>query len=73
MKIETKFSIGDVIYYIRDNKVHKDTVNKIEIVIEKKGVGKIGINALYSVGAYGEYRRYEKEIFANKEELLESL
>ena len=68
MKIETKFNIGDAVYYMRDNKVDKSTVNKIDIVIGGKGV-----SVAYWVGLHGEYKRHEGYIFANKEELLKSL
>ena len=69
MIIETKFSVGDLIYYMEDNKVWCDTIGYITTHTNENGSS---IN--YAVWRNANWNVYkEKDVFATKEDLLNSL
>lgn len=70
MKIETKFNIGDTVYFIYKNKIVSEKVYKL--YVEKEGENDLSIK-------YGFYIDHdyamvdEGNCFVNKEELINSL
>lgn len=70
MIIQTKYSVGDLVWYIDDNKVKSKQLACIDIICSDSIESRIQIR--YSPS--GSFRDYcESEIFASKEELLASL
>lgn len=79
MKIETRFNIGDTVFYMMDNRVRSGVVSGIFTVTTAydRESGKVEKDILYSLYAgnvvlntikYGQHR-----LFGSKEELLASL
>jgi len=66
MKVTTKFNIGDVVWYVSDNKVNKLDVTGVVIDVDDTGT-KIEYYLHYDI------KLTEEELFKTKEELLESL
>lgn len=66
MKIETKFNIGDCVYFMSSNTVQKDFIQAICILIPENQFPEIK----YAIPSH--YYSQDK-IFASKEELLKSL
>ena len=75
MEINTKLSIGDEMFYMRDNKVQSVTLTDMSINIDGALVEgdkpEITIEITYQTFGGGWLR--EEEVFATKEELLKSL
>ena len=72
MKIETKYNIGDVLFYFKDNAVCSNAVTDIDIKVYYSG----GVYAYYSLGlgnCYQTDRRGENELFKTKKALINSL
>ena len=73
MIIETRYNIGDRVWFMHDNKVKSEIIIKIDVVIEKDmnctGVHK---SIEYSLFNYSRYYTEDK-LFHTKEELLKSL
>lgn len=76
MKIETKYSIKDVLYFMYSNRIQSGRPNKINIVLQEC------TNSVTRKRDYTTYIEYifnsntmrrESEVFATKEELIESL
>lgn len=69
MKIETRFNVGDAVWFMQNNK--PDTSKVIAIKVEANR----SITAVHCViDYYGvEESMYEKYLFATKEELIASL
>lgn len=79
MKAEIKYDLNQEVWFIENGKVVKDTVLKVKFEIEKSyekieyyfkdNVGVV------SNGYYGSYYRIfkEEQVFATKEELINSL
>lgn len=69
MIIETKYNIGDIVFYMLEDTICKGII--IEISISKIGNS---ITYLYHIGSNGVYRIFSENcIFPTKEELLKSL
>lgn len=72
MQIETKFKPGDTVYFIHDNKVVEDIVLFLEIVARLDSS-----EIKYAMTKTSDRMKYirfqENEIFATKQELLNSL
>lgn len=68
MNIETKFKIGDIIYFLYNNRVNNTIVDEIQVTVNRQAV-----NISYSV--FGNNLTYisEEDAFATKEELVASL
>lgn len=80
MKIETKYNINQAVWFIEGGKVVEDTILKIEYNINNKSEEEIKywfepFTRLGNVGYYESGYRvfYENQIFATKEELINSL
>lgn len=75
MNVETKFNVGDNVYYIHNNQIQQSTVNNISINIER-GVNNDSVvqtaNIIYLVG-YKNYEKREDALFATPEDLFKSL
>lgn len=71
MKIYTKFNLGQQIYYMKDNKVTSHEVLEIKIGVEYNHyfAKDVLINYKLNNGAIYE----EEDIFATKQDLLDSL
>lgn len=73
MIIETKYNIGDEVWFMHDNSAKSAIVTKIDIVIEK-GMNSTDVykSTAYSLFNYCRYYTKDK-LFPTKEELLKSL
>lgn len=73
MTIETKYNIGDEVFYLDENKVNKKKIEVIEFNLFKDGSG--GLK--YKLEGYNKEGNWqylkENELFPTKEELLASL
>lgn len=80
MRIEPKYNLGDIVYFLRNNAVNEAIVGKINIFIDERNIeywvalkGKAGwVGATLEFPEYPEYLK-EKDIFKTKEELIASL
>lgn len=69
MTVETKFNIGDEVWYLHNNKVCNRKVSAINIRITE-----CMVSIIYYISAPKEsITLEEKSIFSSKEELLKSL
>lgn len=66
--LQSDFRVGQSVFVMRDNKIEKDEILYINLVVGKKGHQ----NKYILMGAQGKYTD-EKFIFATKEELVKSL
>jgi hypothetical protein len=74
MIIETKFSIGDVIYFMYGNKLHADRIGSIKTELYKDGSGGISYTLEnYYLGKDLTFREKENIIFRNRSELWSHL
>jgi len=67
MVIETKYNIGDIVYFMNSNTVCHDIITKITITSTKEGEDHI----IYLLEKYSLYK--EDFLFKSKHELLKSL
>ena len=67
--IKTKFLVGDTVWRIRNMKAEQTKVCRLNINITSKGVEVVH----YITNSLGEASILEDNIFATKQELLESL
>lgn len=65
MKIETKFEVGQKVYHLKNNKVNVLEIDKIRIEIN------LSVKIIYICQI--DYEVKENEIFASKEDLLNTL
>lgn len=75
MKVETKFNVGDNVYYIHNNQIQQSTVNNISINIERDVKNDSVVqtaNIIYLVG-YKNYEKREDALFATPEDLFKVL
>jgi len=82
MKIETKFDIGDRVFYMEKNKVEESIITDIEIIVGlKKENGMINYDniktviksEIYYVDMNRDLKYHPRWLFKTKEELLKSL
>jgi hypothetical protein len=69
MKIETKYNIGQVVWFMEENGPKSDVILGIEVNIYKE---KVFIEYLFANDSY-PYGLIEADLFPTKEELLKSL
>ena len=69
MKIETKYNIGDKVYFLFENKVQRSNIQLINIRIGNK----IGVEYYIQTTHEDSLWFTEEEIFPTKEDLLKSL
>lgn len=75
MNIVIKFSIGNILWYMRQNRPVQGKVEKIKITIDEIE-GKTRMHVVYIGKWYGtqwEFEENQYHVFATKEELLKSL
>lgn len=74
IKIDTKYNIGDLVYFMNRDKVDKGLVIaaniKVEVTDNKRSQSNTTI--IYIIEGY-KAARFEKELFSSKEELISSL
>lgn len=76
MTITTKYNIGDEVWFLKDNKIQKSKITKIAPYFsfsEKRGISwelDVKLDAFFG-NTY--LSKYEDELFATKEELINSL
>ena len=68
MTIETKFSMGDIVYYMDENVVKKHSITRIET-----SRGNTQIQNYDKYISEGNFTKFETQIFETKQELLDSL
>ena len=82
MTIETKFDIGDRVFYMEKNKVEESIITDIEIIVGlKKENGMINYDniktviksEIYYVDMNRDLKYHPRWLFKTKEELLKSL
>lgn len=68
MEMKTKFSVGDKVFYMKDNRVQNGEVTGIHIFVRRDGIDII--TYVYP----GDSSGYTEDLlFSSKEELLKSL
>lgn len=71
MTIETKYNIGDEVWFMNENRPHKGIVVKLDVDIARRGDWYI---EHYKVEVNGfEYCQVGESLYHSKEELLNSL
>lgn len=75
MKIETRFNVDDEVYFMHDNRVAIGNVATIQVYTHKPLGNEIVISVKYYLkGCSVQSNGYiEEELFASKQELLNSL
>lgn len=75
MKVETKFNVDDTVYFMHDNRVAIGNVATIQAYTHKPMGNEIVISVKYYVKGCSVKRDgyMEEELFASKQELLNSL
>lgn len=77
MKIETKFDIGQEVFFMFNNKVRCEEIEKIRVIAEPKNkcFATIETHVCYWLKPWSNDGDFfsEEELFASKEELLASL
>lgn len=75
MIIETKFEIGDTVWYMLDNKVANSKIHSIKINVENSRFTHITYNIGWVTTAFSSTYVYkeDKDIFTTKQDLLDSL
>jgi len=70
IQIETRHNIGDVVYFLRNDKIKTGTIYKIEIVFEEN---KKSLYMFVRDEDGDPSIVYEDKAFASKEQLIQSL
>ena len=65
MKVNTRYSIGDTVWKVLDNRVVRLTIDGVLVITNE-----FGTVIKYSVSGTGNERYYETELFTTKKELL---
>lgn len=73
MTIETKFNVGETVYYMCNNKVHQSTVKVIKIYVRSPTVDVQTYLIETGLGKDGLSEYNEVWLFPTKESLLASL
>jgi len=74
MRIETKFNLGDKLYFVRENRINEGTVSGIEIDVGKTNKKKIVTDLSYRVWNGSSMTMIsESRAFATIDELTASL
>ncbi len=71
MKIETKFNVGDVVFYTKNQDVYSEEIILITIKIDKYKTEEFTIS--YQLGHHETYNFGENVIFHTEREAYESL
>jgi hypothetical protein len=73
MKIETKFNIGDDVFRIYNSKIVIYEIYNINIKVYKNCYHSVGVKIKYELLGRPNVLVEEEELFATKQELLDSL
>lgn len=73
MKIKTKYSIGDTVWFIHENQVHQGIVSFISVDIRSDGECVEKYTMAHSLNGMAIARHYVERVFPTKEALLKSL
>lgn len=65
MTIETKFSLGDKVFFKRNSIIQTSEINKINVYIYDSIIITYSVEGYYHLGFFFEY-----ELFKSKEELI---
>ncbi len=68
MEVNTRFNIGDKVWYINDNRAVRSDITRVIISVESPGSCEVS----YSLH-FGDTEIPEGQLFRTKEELLKSL
>jgi hypothetical protein len=70
MNITTKFNVSDLVFFMKDNEIHKGTVALIHLTVDAKTYGpekgQVDINICYRVIITGHNRSRDKEVDMNE-------
>lgn len=70
MDIKTRFKVGDVVFFMHNNKVQEGTIKRITVTIESCTEIRYKVTMK---GIFNGKSLLENNIFSSKEELLNSL
>ena len=71
MEFNTKYNVGDEVYVIKHSKIDRKTINSVTV---KQGCSSANITYTFAEGGCGSSGSvWQHEIFATKQELLDSL
>lgn len=74
MKIETKLEVGDIGYFMKNNIVHSDEIEKINIaIVAVGGLYNSHIRVIINYTTLNKFNYVEDDIFATKQLLLDTL
>lgn len=75
MEIKTKFNVCDSVYFLFENKIHSNTIERIVITVNAFGgpTNKGNIIIFYYFPNSNSFYRRESDVFASREDLLQSL
>ena len=79
MEVKTKYSIGDTVWYMKDNRIHKGKISKINNTITSTVTSNLGwyqktTYHLFNYFSFKPKQEYqEHELYPTKEELIKSL
>jgi len=74
IEIETKFDVGDKLFFMRDNKVQNTKIKAIELSYKSKGkIDEHTVEYRMTEGSYVYESEMKEEWFKSREELLKSL
>ena len=74
MEIKTKLEIGDECYFIRDDRLVRSVIKRIEITVVPHKLTDCEINVFYSMPYMGgNITQNERETFASLKEAMEFL
>lgn len=76
MEIKTKYSIGDKIFFLFENRVQQSVVEKINVELSEPSVIDSGISIYYKVpfnDVMSDLQLRENKVYDSKEELIASL
>lgn len=72
MKLETKYDIGQDVWFIKDNHLYRYPIHSLKAYsIDYVGEGKYIDKIIYCISSFGEYN--EKDLYLTKEDLIEAI
>ena len=73
MTIETKYNIGDRVFFLYKGKVRSGIISSSVVISSYKNRKVETLNTSITYIIDHEYERYEEELFPSKEELINNL
>jgi hypothetical protein len=68
MVVKSRFKIGDMVWFVSDNKVHHLKISGVEMSVDSREGTKVNYTFLHN-----DKELEESKVFSTKKELLESL